>query len=546
MSNLPENERNLEENISEEVISETEHTTIEDGYEEFGTIFGDPEEKKSASEKSGGKKRIISIIAAVLAVAVLAGGTFAVVKLIPEKEDSENTSSVNTIEVLNTESDEYDKVTVTNPNGKFEFNAKKEKVETSSDSSSSSETEPEYNTVWTAKGVDASKTDSDAISTMISGIEQISASKEITQKTAEECGLTKPIYKVDVESQKYGNFSVLFGKDSPDNTGTYLKLSNKDNIYLVDSSVSAGYNFLLLDFAESSSFEAMEITDKMKEYTTDGKLISFDKLTLSGKNFDDTVVVEQNTNAAIEQYVPFIVTAPTNQIADNTDAILALFSEGLTVEGAYSFDVSASELKKVGLDKPDIVVEIVVAGSRRTYKFSRVDESYFAVITDGSKIIKKVAAESVAFADYNTQSLYSSWVFLRSINDISNITFEAEGKTYSFDIKYDDAEDAEETYVITTNGKKLTAENFQNFYQHFISVGAADFIVEKTELAPDMKVTATYVKGGKETLTFTRTAATKYQYSLDGRDIGRVTSASYNKMLKYLKMAAADEKIEEQ
>ena len=73
-----------------------------------------------------------------------------------------------------------------------------------------------------------------------------------------------------------------------------------------------------------------------------------------------------------------------------------------------------------------------------------------------------------------------------------------------------------------------------------------NFIVEKTELAPDMKVTATYVKGGKETLTFTRTAATKYQYSLDGRDIGRVTSASYNKMLKYLKMAAADEKIEEQ
>ncbi|MBR4073109.1 MAG: DUF4340 domain-containing protein [Clostridia bacterium] len=548
MNNSPLNDENLIES-NEEKVSEAEvNAPIEDGYEDFGTIFGDPQEKKASTGKGNGKKRLVSIIASVLAVAILVGGTVAIVKLIPEKEpDDVASSAMDDIKVLTTESDEFNKVTVTNSKGKFVFNAKKVKAEEdSSQTDTSSEDEPQYQTVWSVEGVDSSKTDSNSISVVMSGLESITASKEITQKTAEECGLTKPTYKVDVESKEYGNFSVLFGKDSPDGTGTYLKLSTKENIYLVDSSAATAFDFHLLDFAENSAFEAMEITDDMKDYTTEGALTSFDKLTVSGENFEDTVVIEPNSDEAMAQFTPFIVTSPTNQIADKVEGVLDIFAKGLTAEGAYSFEVTPAELKKVGLDKPDIVLEIKVAGNKRTYKFSRVDEEYCAVVTDGSKIIKKVAVSNVPFIDYNTQSFYSAWVFLRSINDLSNLTFETEGKKYSFDIVYDDAEDAEETYIIKIDGKKLNAENFQNFYQHFISVNAADFNIEKTTQAPDMKITATYAKtGAKEVLTFTRTTATKYQYNLDGKDIGRITSAYYNKIVKYLKMAAADEIIEE-
>ncbi len=544
MSEFFENNENI--SSAEDNASAEESKKIEDGYEGFDTIFGDPEEKKAATGKSNGKKRIAAIIAAVLAVAVLVGGTLAVIELIPEKEEpTDNTSSMNEIEVLTVKADEFSKVTVTNSNGRFVFSAKKVKSE-AEDSDSSKADEPTYTTVWSVEGVDSSKTDSDTISSRMMSLESITASREITQKTAKDCGLDKPAYKIDVESEEYGNFSVLIGDVSPDNTGTYLKLSTKDNIYLVDSSITADFDFVLLDFADASSFEAMEITDKMKDYTTDEKLTSFDKLTVSGKNFEDTVVIEANKDELMAEYTPYKVTSPTNQIADNIDGVMALFAEGLTVDGAYSFDVSSAELKKVGLLDPDIIVKMEVAGSKQTYKISVVDDTYCAVINDDSTLIKKVAVSNIPFIDYNTQSFYSSWVFLRSINDVSNITFEVEGKKYSFNIKYDDSEDAEETYVITIGDKKLTAENFQNFYQEFISIGAADFLVEDTKLEPDMTVTVNYTKNNaKEVLTFTRTTATKYQYNLNGKNIGRVTSASYNKVVKYLKMAAADETIEE-
>ena len=72
MSNLPENE-----NLNN--ITETEA-------EELSTVFSAPaEHKKQANNK--GKKRWPKAVAAALAVAVLIGGTVAVVQLIPERED---------------------------------------------------------------------------------------------------------------------------------------------------------------------------------------------------------------------------------------------------------------------------------------------------------------------------------------------------------------------------------------------------------------------------------------------------------------------------
>jgi len=65
MTNIPENEP---------IKNEAE------GQEEFSTIFSNPQEHKEKSEaSSAGKKRIKAIIAAALAVAVLAGGTFAAI-----------------------------------------------------------------------------------------------------------------------------------------------------------------------------------------------------------------------------------------------------------------------------------------------------------------------------------------------------------------------------------------------------------------------------------------------------------------------------------
>ena len=66
---------------------------------EESTIFSDPKahkEKKAPSKKNFAVK----IISAFLIVAILAGGTFAVVKLIPEKQQEQTETGKTSISVL--------------------------------------------------------------------------------------------------------------------------------------------------------------------------------------------------------------------------------------------------------------------------------------------------------------------------------------------------------------------------------------------------------------------------------------------------------------
>ena len=64
--------------------------------EEESTIFAAPVEHNDRKVKTGGRWK--KILAAFLAVAILAGGTFAIIKLIPVLDDGSSTSSGNVFE----------------------------------------------------------------------------------------------------------------------------------------------------------------------------------------------------------------------------------------------------------------------------------------------------------------------------------------------------------------------------------------------------------------------------------------------------------------
>ena len=174
------------------------------------------------------------------------------------------------------------------------------------------------------------------------------------------------------------------------------------------------------------------------------------------------------------------------------DGIFGLFKSGVSVSGAYSFDTSVASRKKLGLDNPELTAEIKVGSVKQSYSFKKQEDGGYAVWYDGAKLIKKVDASSITFIDYGVNNYYASWVCLQSINELSKFTIKTPEKTYSFDIVYDDAEDAKETYVITYEGKKLTAENFQNFYQECISLSCSDFTVDKVSGEPAMTIVFTY------------------------------------------------------
>ena len=199
----------------------------------------------------------------------------------------------------------------------------------------------------------------------------------------------------------------------------------------------------------------------------------------------------------------------------------------------------------MGFDNPDLTATIKVGSVTQTYSFKQQGDGDYAVWYDGAKLIKKVSASSLSFIDYKVNDYYASWVCLQSINELSNFTVKTPDKTYSFDIVYDDSEDAEETYVITYEGTKLVAENFQNFYQECISLSCSDYTIDKVINEPAMSFVFTYSDTSREktAVEFKKAGETKYQYSIDGIDMGKINSSSLNKILRQVEKVANGESV---
>ena len=510
MNNFPENE-----NIKNQ--------------EEFSTVFSDPEQHKTVVQKNGNKKRLKIVITALVAVAVLVSGTFAVVKLIPKKQDDTSVPSLEEIEVLSQSDSDYKTVTVNNKNGSFKFYSVVTKAE---------DEEAQDTVKWYMDGYDESLVNTSSISQIINSLTEISASREITEKTAAECGLENPVIKAQIITQDDGQFSVLVGNKSPDNSGIYLKLSTKDTIYLVPDSIDTILTFTALDVANTDALKGITVADKYADYTDNGTLSRFDSITVSGKNFEKPVVIETNTDEALSAYMPYIVTSPTKRVAENNEDLFALFSSGVTVSGAYSFDVSSSTLSSLGLNNPDFIATIKIQDFTYTYKFKLQSNGNYAVIGDDSVMVKKVSADSCKYLSYSTTDFYSAWVFMESIDNISNLTLKTADKTYSFDIAENtESEDDDDTFLITYEGKNdIKSSEFQTFYRFCISLMCSDFNTDTVEADEALSITYTYKDKNitPVTVSFKKASATKYQYSLNGTPMGKINASEFIKVDKYL------------
>ena len=535
MSDFPEKENIEQENLQSDTVAEPK--------EEDSTVFSDPAEHKKTAVRQK-KKLLPVIIAAVLAVAVLAGGTVAVIKLIPEREEESSTPSIETISVLDMNSDDFKSVTVTNENGTFKLYSAEEKKETDSSSSDTSGSDTEIN--WYLDGYDKEVIDSSSVESIVSSVAKLEAAREVTAKSAAECGLENPAVRADVVKNDGSEFSVLVGIESPDNTGTYVKLSTEEKVYITQSDLKGSFTFDALSLAETSSVPGITVTDDMNDYKgDDGALSSFDTITLTGKNYPEKVVIAPNTDENLSAYATYMTVSPTKRIADNVDGIFSLFKNGAASSGAYSFDNSASARKQLGLDNPDLTATIKIGSFTTSYLFKQQEDGSYAVWYDGARIIKKVTVANIPFIDYKTTDYYASWVCLQSINELSNFTVKTPDKTYGFDIVYDDSEDAEETYVITYEGTKLVAENFQSFYEECIRLSCSDYTIDKVSGEPEMSIVFTYSDSSRNAVTvdFVKSSETKYQYSIDGINMGKVNSTDLNKILRLVKKVADGESI---
>ncbi|MBE6780941.1 MAG: DUF4340 domain-containing protein [Ruminococcaceae bacterium] len=518
-------------------FDENQNIEITEEADELSTVFADPTAHKvtADSKKNPNKKRIMSVIAGVLAVAVLIGGTVAVVKLIPEKEDDDGTTSqAPEITVLSMKEAEIKNLTVKNKNGSFVMNNKVTKDDDGYDEC-----------VWALEGYDTDVISDYALYDIATNFTSLSAMREITTKTAEECGLNNPAVDVTITKQDNAVVNVIVGAKSPDGSGVYVKLSGKETIYLVSGAIDEDLTFTALDLANTNAIAALTLPSGNDKYLTNGTISSFDSLTISGKNFSEKVVIKPNPDEVTTELHAFVITSPTDRMAENVDKALAVFNASVNVSGAYALDSKTATLNKLGLNKPDLEITAKFGKNSYTFKFKKQDDGNYAVWYTDCKMIKMVAADSLEVLSYSTNSFYSTWVHLQSINDLKGFIVKSEGKEYKFDISVKVNEDTANDYTIKHNGKTLTASNFQNFYRYCISLYASDFEIGKITTDPEYEITFVYsdAKRASTKIKFYRSSATKYLFSVNGEVIGHVNASDLNRIATYVKQVAKDETV---
>ena len=495
---------------------------------DFGTIFSAPPEHNDKTLKSPKRRKIITVISAVLAVCLLVFGTLAVIKYIPEMQDENGETDSKSITVIDFDKDKFDSVTVENKNGTFVFFPEGEEK------------------TWYVKELANDKISTSKTADIVSSASKIEALMEITKKTYEECGFENAVAKIKVASKELGDYEIILGGVSPDNSGIYIYSSLDQKIYLASIDLADSFMFEALDLANTDSVPAISISTSNDKYTNeDQMLIAFDRLEISGGNFKDTVVlVPVEDEGDISSLLSYKVISPVKRYAnvENVTSAFGAFTSGITVSGVYSFDTDAVAQKAFGLDSPDMVLKLTVADETFTYKFKLNEDGNYAFFGDGMNTIKKISPSAIAFINFSETDFYNKSVYLRSIFDIKNMEFLYNGNSYGFKIA-NIGDDSDRELSVHYGEKEITTEYFQNFYQQFVSLSISDFSADTVNGEAELTVKIEDNNSKTDTLQFFKTSATEYTCSLDGVTLGKITANSYSKLINSLKKVSENKDV---
>ncbi len=509
-------------------MSENQKDFIPEEQDDFSssTIFAAPSEHND--KKKAGKYRLpLRLLAIFLVVAIIGGSVWGVSKYIAEKATDE-AKTFQPIEMVTLSTTSFKKLTVIHDTATLVLNSEMQ------------EENGQQNQVWTLEGYDETLIDKTSLNQIASYASNIVVFGEYdydqnTQKAL--FGLDKPVVTVKVEANdEKQNFVLTQGNSTADGQYAYLHISTyPEKIYLVNRGTLSGFLVEPLDIAISTAIPAIEKNSSNADYfDQDGVLCDFDTLTISGSRFQRPLVFTPNKDNRFSSYATYICTSPKLRIAKGAiEDIRDSFGKGVSTSSAVSFDQSKESIKKFGLDKPDIVITLKVAGKNYHYKLKATDDSntQYYILASTDKMIRTVTITSMEYLNYEEKDFYLGFMVLESIGDVSEFVVTGDVNT-AFSLNQNEAEDG---YDIKCNGKTVDSESFQNFYALFIGTMAIDFNTVKVSGKADLTVTLKHHDNSSPTvLSLFKISDSRYQYSVGGTPMGQISSSAYDKLVREL------------
>lgn len=501
------------------------------------TIFTASPTKVEPKKPKKQRKMLKSILASLLAVFLLGGSIFAVVKFIPKKEEAGIASTEN-IPVISIAPEKVQSIKITRADSVSTYISAVEDVK----NEDTGETEKKVS--WSIKGVSPELTETTAISMITDTVLSLRATRTVEREEGADYGFSKPSFLIEITGYDAAdNLTLTIGSETPSGSGIYAEV--KDTIYLISADAAADFAKTDEQLATSHAIPAATIDGDTLDYFEDDKLARFDKITLSGKNFPQKLTFVMNEKAGSGNYNDYVMTTPYHRYADSENVAL-LFEVaigGLTAAEAYKYNPTAADLAKFRLSSPDMRLSIEYGGKKVAFSASRYDDEYFAVLVDGKEdIIFKVANSFLLFAEIPDTTFANRLTFIELLTDFKKMTFKTAKDTYNFDIDYTaKTDDTDEVLKIKANGKEIEAQNFQNFYQHMV-VECNEVTLKRESGTPVLTVSAT--DGSKtSSIKFIKYSERRYYVEVDSAPIGFISATNMEKILTYLADAAEGREV---
>ena len=513
-------------------MSENQKDFIPEEQDDFSssTIFAPPSEHND-KKKAGKHSLPLRLLAIFLVVAIIGGSTWWVAKYIAEKSTDEG-KTFEPQEMVTLSTTSFKKITVIHDTATLVLNSKMQ------------EENGQQNQVWTLEGYDETLIDKTSLNQIASYASSIMVFGEYDydeniQKAL--FGFDKPIVTVKVEAKdEKQSFVLTQGNSTADGQYAYLHISTYPNkIYLVRRDTLSGFLVEPLDIAISTAIPAIEKNSNNADYfDEEGVLCNFDTLTISGSKFSKPLVFVPNTDNRFSSYATYICTSPKNRIADGViEDIRDSFANGVSASGVVSFDQSKESIKKFGLDKPDIVITLRVAGKNYSYKLKATDDSRirYYILASTDKMIRTVNISTLEYLNCEENDFYLGFMVLESIGDVSEFVI-AGDVNVAFSINKKEEEGG---YDIKCNGKTVESESFQDFYALFIGTMAIDFDTVKVSGKADLSITLKHHDNSSPTvLSLFKISDSRYQYSVGGTPMGQISSVAYDKLVREIEKLA--------
>lgn len=469
-----------------------------------------------------------NLIIAGAAAVVLGGAVFAVNRIGGSGSSSSAAASTPQIQLISKASDDVTSMKVTNKNGTYTLVPMPVGTIGAVSSASSAAASGVKFTVQELSGVPI---DTSVTGSVVQNGFSLAATKNIGKvSNLETYGLTNPQATVNVTFRDGSTFGYKIGNATASDTNSYYMCGEQsDNVYIV--SVDPG----LLDNANYFVTKEMVSVSSASSDASNEQTV-FSKITLTGKNFPKTTVIQMDSSGK-----PFIVSPSTFLIDSNKVSALEKVLSSLSAQSAVALNPDADVLKKYGFDNPTVKAVYTVNKKDHTLVIGgKSSDGYYAMV-DSVNVVYDVSADSVNdLAGQTLFDLRSKLIFLPDSITVKQIEITANGKTDTVNITRTEnpASSTQDqkayTYKVTgTNGAQLNyGTNFTNMYQNLIGLAVYDQSDTMPSGTPVVTVRYSYFdKATTDTLAFYAVDSRHEAAVLNGAPYGLCTKSDVDNVL---------------